>query len=238
MNTQRARTSLYSAAVWMLAGSSLLAYYVLGTSNTAIPGVEELVSYLSSVEGTYIYIAAFFAILIEGLYFVGSFFPGSTLVVLLALLSQYSGMTVFIGTVISIFIGWCLAGAINILATRLYVSRVSLPQESLNYEVRDRLWTTWFPAFRANYEVAQVVEGGSLMKVFLSSVRVKFFASVSIAVYALVIPFFVDLQDISNKEGYLSVLVVALISFIVGLLQLKKYFLPEITTIKPPDKVV
>lgn len=217
------KAELYSAIVWILAGASLVAYCVLGFLNTTIPGVEELVVFLSSVEDRYIYLAAFISIFIEGLYFIGSFFPGSTLVVILAILSQLSGATVFIGTILIIFLGWCLAGLVNIILAKFYNLKVARLQESDEYEVKDRLWTTWFPAFRANYEVAQITEGGNPMKVFLSSVRVKFWASIAAALYVIIIPIFVDIHEISNEEGFITVAVVAGISFVVGFVKLRKY---------------
>ena len=221
------KADFYSAIVWILAGISLVIYCFLGILNTTIPGVEELVVFLSSVEGKYIYMAAFLSILIEGLYFVGSFFPGSTLVVVVAILSQLSGTIVFIGTILSIFIGWCLAGALNIFLAKTYLRKFARLQENHEYKVKDRLWTTWFPAFRANYEVSQITEGGNPVKIFFSSVRVKFWASIAAAVYVLIIPLFVDIKDITNEEGFVSAAVIALISFVVGFLKLKKYFSVE-----------
>lgn len=217
------RAELYSALVWVLAGLSLVTYGGISFVNASVPGVEELVSFLSRVEGTYIYVAAFVSIFIEGLYFVGSFFPGSTLVVIMAILSQVVGVSVFLGTIAAIFFGWCLAGGVNIWFAKTYRSRVARLQEDEEYKIVDRLWTTWFPAFRANYEVAQVTAGGNPFKVFLSSVRVKFFASIAASLCVLIIPFFIDIQEVNNKEGLMTVLVVAAISFIVGGVKIRKY---------------
>lgn len=224
MDLLKDKAEFYSAIVWILAGVSLVIYCLLGVFNTEIPGVEELVTFLSSVEGKYIYMAAFISIFIEGLYFIGSFFPGSTLVVIVAILSQLSGPLVFIGTILSIFIGWCLAGAVNIFLAKAYRLKVAHLQEDYEYKIKDRLWTTWFPAFRANYEVTQITEGGNSIKVFFSSVRVKFWASVAAGIYVLIIPFFIDIKDVSNEEGFVSVGVIALISFVVGFLKLKKHY--------------
>ena len=69
-----------------------------------MPGVEELVSWLSRVEGWHITLAAFVTVFIEGLYFVGSFFPGATMVVLLALFSQFAGWGLFALTILLIFV--------------------------------------------------------------------------------------------------------------------------------------
>lgn len=225
--SKQQKTELYSALVWILAGLSLVAYGVIGFLNSSIPRVEELVYFLSTAEGKYIYLAAFVSIFIEGLYFIGSFFPGSTLVVILAILSQVAGLPVFIGTILAIFAGWCLAGVVNIWFAKAYRSKIARLQEDKEYKIKDRLWTTWFPAFRANYEVAQITDGGDPLKVFLSSVRVKLWASLAAALCVLVFPLFVDIKEVSNEQGFVTVVVVAIISFIVGGMKMRKYLNKE-----------
>ncbi len=222
--TQNSKRELNSAIVWIVAGAALVAYGIIGLFNVAIPGVEELVVAISSVDGTYILLAAFLAVFIEGLYVIGSFFPGSTLVVLLAILSQLAGPWMFAATIVTIFIGWCLAGAVNILLARSYRSRIALLSGESEYKIQDRFWTTWFPTFRANYEVAQVIDGGDPLKVFYSSVRVKLWASGVMALAALSIPLFIDVNELSNEEGFASLLVVAIISFVVGGMKLRNHF--------------
>jgi len=167
IDKESSKKELYSAVVWILAGLSLVAYTIIGFINASIPGVEELVAFLSSVEGRYIYLAAFVSIFIEGLYFIGSFFPGSTLVVILAIFSQSAGVAAFFATTFFIFAEWCLAGIVNMLFAKAYHSKVARLREDDEYQIKDRLWTTWFPAFRANYEVAQIIDGGNSFKVFL-----------------------------------------------------------------------
>ena len=222
MSSKLNKAEVYSALVWIIAGATLSIYCLMGLFSTKIPGVEELVLFLSTLEGKYIYIAVFMAIFIEGLYLISSFFPGSTLVVIIALLSQLSGPLAFTFTMITIFVGWCLAGVVNIFLARTYRLKISKLQENSGLEVKDRIWTTWFPAFRANYEVAQIIEGANPKKVFLSSVRVKFWASMAAAICLLIIPLFIDINKLSNKEGYLSVAVIAGISFIVGFIKLRR----------------
>ena len=109
---------LYGGIVWIVAAAALLLYGFLVLLETAVPGVEETVDFLSSINGRYIYVAAFLAIFIEGLYVIGSFFPGVTLVTILAILSQQLGFVAFLFTIGVIYIGWCLAGGVNILAAR------------------------------------------------------------------------------------------------------------------------
>lgn len=221
--SKQQKAEFYSAFVWIFAGLALVTYCGIGFLNASVPGVEELVSFLSTVEGTYIYLAALLSIFIEGLYFIGSFFPGSTLVLILAILSQVAGAPVFIGTILAIFLGWCLAGSINIWFAKTYRSKIARLQEYEEYKIKDRLWTTWFPAFRANYEVAQITDGGNPFKVLLSSIRVKFWASLAAALCVLILPLFVDIKNVSNEEGFVTVMVVAIISFIVGGSKLRKY---------------
>lgn len=217
------KSDLHSSLVWLLGGVALIIYCIIGLSNTKVPGVQELVSFLSSIKDEHIYIAGFLSILVEGLYVVGSFFPGSTLIAIIAILSQIAGPMVFLGTILSIFVGWCVAGAINIFFAKMYHKKIAGLEEDVEYQIHDRPWTTWFPAFRANYEVAQVTAGGNPFKVFFSSVRVKIWASIAVAVYALVVPLFIDIKEISNEEGFASVLVVAAVSLVVGGIKLKKY---------------
>jgi len=223
-NHKQQKAEIYSALVWILAGVSLVVYSLIGFFNTSIPGVEELVSFLSVVEGKHVYFAAFISIFIEGLYFVGSFFPGSTLIVIIAILSQVAGFSVFVGTILSIFVGWCLAGAVNIWFAKTYRSKVARLQENEEYKIKDRLLTTWFPAFRANYEVAQITNGGNPFKVFLSSVRVKFWVSFAAAIFVLIVPLFLDIKEASNEEGFATVAAVAIVSFIVGGVKLRGVF--------------
>lgn len=62
----------YAGAVWILAGMCLTAYCVVGLLNASVPGAENLVAYITAIQGKYVYAAAFLSIFIEGLYLVGS----------------------------------------------------------------------------------------------------------------------------------------------------------------------
>lgn len=213
----------YSGIVWILSSLTLLVYGILILTNQNIPGVETLVEFLSSIEERYLYAAAFLSIFIEGLYVVGNFFPGTTFVVLISVLSQAGGSSAFLITIFVIFIGWSLAGAINIAFTAWYGEKVLSRDTNPEYRIADRVWTTWFPSFRANYEVAQVTEGGDPLKVFLSSLRVKFLVSVIMIGCTALLPHIVDINEISDEEGVLSVFGVATISFTVGVFKVRKY---------------
>jgi hypothetical protein len=212
----------YTALVWIVSALSLYTYCAMGFLNARIPGVEELVGFLSTADEKHVYLAGFLSVFIEGLYFVGSFFPGTTLIIVISILSQITGYAVFAGTILMIFIGWCLAGLVNIVIAKMYHLKIAKREEDVAFEVKDRLWTTWFPAFRANYEVAQISDGGNPIRVFISSVRVKFLVVLAIAGGALILPLFIDIHSVNNEEGFASVAVVATISLIVGIVKIKK----------------
>ena len=218
------KTELHSALVWLFSAFALFAYGVLGLLNAKILGVEQLVEFISHADSSLIYFTAFLSVFIEGLYIVGAFFPGSTLIVVVALLSQMVSQTVFFLTILTIFIGWCLAGVVNIFIGRLYRKAVIERINRKEFLLRDRVWTTWFPSFRASYEVSQIVEGGKPWLVFLSSVRVKIWASIVMALSTFVLSYFIDINEVSNEEGIASLFVIALITLSVGIVKLRRYF--------------
>lgn len=213
--TTSQKPEIFGALVWIASAMVIFVYVLFAWLGFSVPGVEQLVSTLAEVEGAYVYAAAFVAMLIEGLYFFGSFFPGSTLVVLIAILAQSGGLVSFLLTIAAIFFGWLLAGLVNILWAKIFFTQV-INDRMVIKPVQDRPWTTWFPAFRANYEVAQVVEGAPWYRVFMSSARVKAWASLAAALYAFVASRMVDVSTISNEEGFVSLAVVALVTLIVG----------------------
>lgn len=213
-------SQIFGALVWIISAIAMFVYVALAFFGYTVPGVEGLVIFLSSVQGSYIYGAAFLAMLIEGLYFFGSFFPGSTLVVIIAILAQAGGVLSFMFAIAAVFLGWVLAGVINILCAKV-LRKTNLPSGEV-VAVHDRVWTTWFPAFRANYEVAQIIEGGNVFAVLMSSVRVKLWASAAAALYALSLSLIIDVSTISNKEGFVSLAVVAIVTFVVGCVKLWK----------------
>jgi len=72
--------------------------------------------------------------------------------------------------------------------------------------------------------VAQVTEGHSLRKVFISSTIIKFYASVGAAVYAILIPFIIDIQELENDQGFWGLAVIALINFVIGATKIYEYY--------------
>lgn len=219
---QQSHAKLYSGLVWIFSGCLLLTYGWLGLTKTNIPGVEELVAFINSAQGLYLYLAAFLAIFIEGLYILGSFFPGSTLVLLIAILAQTGGVLQFLGVILTIYIAWLLSGLINIFGAKYFSKTLHLDSKSLD-KIVDNTGLTWFPAFRANTEVAQITEGHSVKEVLLSSVRVKTYACLGMAVYAFIIPFILDIENRTNEEGFWSLSIIAGISFGVGGYKLYQY---------------
>ncbi len=217
------KTKLYGAFVWILAGIALLTYGILGLTQTNIPGVEQLVAFVNSAQGGYLYAGAFVAIFLEGLYFIGSFFPGSSLVLLIAIVAQAGGLQQFLLIIGTIFVGWVVAGMVNILGAKYFSHLFRLNPET-KAQLENNAEITWFPAFRANTEVAQVTEGHSLKEVFISSTTIKLYASVGAAVYAIIIPFIIDIQNLKNDEGFLGLGVIALINFGIGASKVYEYY--------------
>jgi hypothetical protein len=221
---QSEKNSLYAGIIWIISGISLLTYGIMSFNNSNIPGIEEILALLANTQGKHIYIVAFISVFLEGLYLVGNFFPGASLVLLLAIISQANGPATFVTTMLTIFFGWCLAGTLNIYGAKIYQSKISKLPHDEKLKVRDQIWTTWFPSFRASYEVAQVVEGADTTKVFLSSLRVRFFATLFVGAIALAIPLFYDINHVSDRESIVVLLIIAVISFVVGAVKIRKYF--------------
>jgi len=210
-----------SGTVWILSGCFLLFYSALGLLNISIPGVEDLVAFMQHTEGWYVYLAAFTAVFFEGLYIIGNFIPGTTFILLAAVLAQAGGTLTFLGTILAIFVGWMLAGYINIFLTAKILAKRGRLIETPP-AVHDHFFTTWYPAFRANHEVSQVAAGIPPLTVFWSSLRVKIFASGAAALGALILPFIVDIKTISNDEGFTTVFVLAFICLAVGIWQIRR----------------
>lgn len=224
---QKSGAKLHSGLVWIFSGCLLLAYGILGLTNTNVPGAEELVAFANSAEGNYLYLAAFVSVFIEGIYVLGSFFPGSSLVLLIAVISQAGGTGQFLGIIGTVYVGWLLAGLVNVFGAKYFFRTLHIDTNYLT-KIEDNTELTWFPAFRANTEVAQIIEGHKISEVLLSSWRVKTYACVGAAAYALVIPFLIDIQNVSNKEGFLSLGIIAFINFNVGGYKIYQFKLEKI----------
>ena len=208
------KNTLFSGLVWIFSGLALVSYGLWGLSNEEVPGVENLVNFINSASGNLLYVAAFLAIFFEGLYVVGSVIPGTTLVLLIAIVSQAGGWLNYLLIIVAIYLGWLLAGAVNIFAADFLTKR--LPRPKPDDAMNSFSEVTWFPAFRANTEVSQVIEGYDRNKVFWESFKIKTYASIGLSAYALVIPLLIDIGDMNNEEGFRSLAIIAVINFAVG----------------------
>lgn len=217
------KNALYAGIVWLLSATALIIWALFVYFSPAVPGVDDLVKFIMNIDEKYIYVGALISVFVEGLYFIGSFFPGSSLILILAILSQLSGPMTLAVTIFLIFVGWCAAGAINIYGAKLYRSRIAKLEKLEDYNIHDRVWTTWFPAFRSSYEVAQVAEGGDPYKVFLSSLRVRFWASLFVGALAVIIPIFFDISHTTSRDGYVVTMIVAGISLVVGIRKIREF---------------
>lgn len=218
---QKCSNKIYGGLVWIVSGLALLSYGILGLIQADIPGVQDIIAFVNSAEGMYLLVAAFVTIFIEGLYFLGSFFPGTSLVLLITILAQSGGYFTFAISIITVFIGWTLAGAVNILGARYFSSLVTITKlKAATLEQNAEI--TWFPAFRSNTEVAQVAEGHQPLQVFLSSTLIKLYASVGLGIYALVIPLFIDLQAVNNKQGFIGLAVLSFVNIGVGIYKIRE----------------
>jgi hypothetical protein len=208
------KNKLYSGIVWIISGLALITYGILGLTQTNIPGVENLVAFINSATGNYLYLAAFLAIFFEGMYVVGSVIPGTTFVLIVTILAQAGGMFKFLSIVFTIYIGWLLAGVFNVIFAKFLSTHLSVPEKTTLIE--DNAEVTWFPAFRANTEVSQITEGYKARTVLWSSFKIKSYASLGLILYSLIIPFFVDFGDMKNEEGFMGLGIIALINISVG----------------------
>lgn len=223
--TRVEKSQLYAGIIWIISAFTLVIYEIIILLNYQIPGLGELMKFLSEIDSKYIYLTAFLSVFIEGLYFLGNFVPGASLVMIVAIIGSTSGYVVFLTTLVLIFIGWSLAGIINIYLAKIYRDKIIKLQHSEDYHIKDRVWTTWFPAFRASYEVAQVIEGGHPIKVYISSLRVRFWATLFVGGLALVVPLIFNISNSSNRDGLITISIVFCISFVVGYRKIRGYYL-------------
>lgn len=201
--------------VWIISGIFCLIYSIVGFFGWFMPGVADLVKFAQSFEMWQLYTAGGLALFFEGLYAVGNFIPGSTFAIIIAIIALAHSKTAFIFTILALFVGWVIAGIINIYITSHILSRRDIP-ELKDIKAHDRLLTTWYPVFRSSYEVAQVVAGTKPWRVLISSIKVKFVATLCAAIYAIILPHVVDIYNMTNEEGFGLAFVIAFICLGVG----------------------
>jgi hypothetical protein len=215
--TNSVSKSTYGGVVWLVSSIVIFLYGAVAITKHSLPGVEELVLYFSTVDGMYVYSIAFVVMVIEGVYLLGNFFPGSSLAVILAILSQEHGIEAFIFTVLCVYIGWSVASFVNVYVAQLYRSKLPTHVHNISFTVIDRPMTTWYPIFRANYEVAQITEGGNTKKVLESSLRVKLLVTLIVGTATWLVPFFIDIHMLTNKDGFSLLFLVSGICFFVSI---------------------
>lgn len=209
----------FSGLVWLIGATSLVAYSTTALTFGQLPGVEQLVLWLDSLKGWWILLAVFVTVFLEGLYFLGNFFPGTTVVLLLVFIAQATSLPLTFLTMLVLLVGWILSGWVNIvLAKQLRVV------DNSEIPVHDRIWVTWLPSFRANHEVSQVVSGANPWRVFWSSVRVKIVATFMAAGTVFFASLFFDIGSVSNEEGFLSLYVFVVIMSSVGIYQIRQAY--------------
>jgi len=210
-----------SGYVWLVSAAALGVYALLGLTGASIPGIQEFTKWLNQAQGWEFMVAGFVAILLEGLYVIGNFTPGTTTVILLAILLSVGSWWQFFGTLIAVFVGWCIAGALNILfAYYSFRAGKSVPEHV--FIVHDNLWLTWLPNFRANYEVSQIAAGGDVRTVLFSAFRVRFMVSLIVAILATLTASMIALESIDNDKGFISLLLVVLIMIVIGVHDIRK----------------
>jgi ABC-type transport system involved in multi-copper enzyme maturation permease subunit len=205
-----------SGLVWIISSLALFVYGFLTLQEYNVPGVEQIVTFVSGLDSEHLYLAAFISIGIEGLYVIGNFFPGATLVVILSILSQTGGPLTFFYTIGATFLGWSTAGAINIFVARV-MRRFSISNTATPDHIENgNSFITWYPAFGANHEFAQSLNGAPPLRAFLkSSLRKLVVCGIMLGILSIV-PLFIDVREIDNTEGSISIFLFASISLVIG----------------------
>lgn len=204
-----------AAFAWLFAAFALSVYASLVVSHTFVPGVADILLWLQHIDTRHIYVTALLAASVEGLYVVGAFFPGTSLIFLSALTAGLGGVHTLVVTSVAMYIGWLCAGVVNVAFAKRFVKNGATPSV---LKISKRLMlVTWYPAFRAAQEVAEVLDGTSPLSVFISSAYIKFLAVTCFFFGALLIPHVISVGEISNGDGVVTVFALAFCSFIVGM---------------------
>lgn len=199
--------------VWIVGGFASIAYAVYGVFFEA-PGVVQLANFLASAEGSFMLVAVFIAILIEGIYIFGAFFPGSSIVVLLAIIGLGFDLLFFVAIIFCVYVGWVFSSLVNVILADVFRHRL-LPHFNKIDDRRPHFasnFVTWFPVFRANSEVARVISGSGWKTVFFQSVLFKLIVSMLMGLLLFFFGGLVDVNQIDNREGFLALFLVGVLS--------------------------
>lgn len=121
-----------------------------------------------------------------------------------------------------IFFAWSIAGAFNVFVA-LCIKKGFIKNyyiESINIE--SNKWISWFPSFRANYEVSQIFEGYSWKKVFIVSSKIKLIASFVLMIILYLLSFIIDINSINDREGFFSLFIIGVISLVIAFFKYKQ----------------
>jgi hypothetical protein len=208
-----------SAITWYIAAFGLATYGTLVLFDTPMPGISDLFTFLQEIDTSQVYIAAFVGMFFEGVYILGAFIPGTSLIMLAALTAGLGGVWVLAITTVAIYLGWFCAGCVNIfLAT--HVSRVPPRQDARTASLRTMILTC-YPSFRATQEVAEIASGVPWQRVLLQSAYIKAVTLACFFVGALVVPYIVPLELITDREGVFTVYALAVVCVGIGLYHMR-----------------
>ena len=212
------RAERQAAWVWIIASIVMFSYSLLVLLAFDIPGMAQIIDIISSIQTSYIVAAAFVVIFIEGIYGIGSLFPGSSFTLLFASLAALESPATFALVVISIFLGWSSATVINILyAKRMYPTTITQ-----SHQGRSHILYSWMPGFRANQEVADIARGISVYRVVYSTLVIKLIASIIVGGIAYMLPFIMDIETLSVTNGFVLSVIFAAITLGIGLFKLSR----------------
>jgi hypothetical protein len=217
MDSQNTKLEIQSAWVWIFSSLIMLIYGSLGLMVFDLPGAEELTGYIQSIPTLYLIIAAFIIICIEGIYGVGSIFPGSSFAILLAAVAGLESIEQLIIILISIFLGWSLASVINIYSVKYLRKSPNSHINETSTSTKTHAWYTWFPPFCASHEVAETVRGMNPTSILLASMSVKFVATILMGIAAYFVPLMFDIENIESSDGFTGVIIVALLILGIGI---------------------
>lgn len=210
-------TNKKSAYIWIVAGIVFFIYSYILFSNIEINIIESLITFLSNINKEVIYLGAFIAIFIESIYLIGTFFPGSSLILLLAIASQFNGMATYFITILSIFLGWSLSTFVNIYIGKALLDKNEVPTKT--NKIKENYFITWFPAFRANDEVSQASIGRPVTEIIQSSLKIKFVTSLIMMIAVIIIANTIEFAT-AVEETYTSVIFVGFVCLGVGIYKL------------------
>lgn len=207
-----------SAIVWAISSFVFLLYGLCFLFEADFLAVDKVVKFIQEIDTSYIFAAAFITIFIESIYVIGTFFPGSSLVLMFAIIAAINNMSNFSLVIFAIFAGWTLSTLVNIL-----IGKLGSTAGIVHNKAKENYWISWFPAFRATEEVAQISCGVKPIRVFISSFKIKFVTSLIMAGIAFALSKTADINNVSSEEGYLASFLACAICLTVAVFKFINY---------------